>query len=335
MKWIPGMKVITFLFTLTSIAGMSQQQYSLVVHGGAGRLKPKNFTPERAAKYKAALDSALSIGEALLKDSAHAVAVCEAVVSYLEDNPLFNAGKGSVLNAEGKFEMDASIMDGASQMAGAVSGIGNAKNPIKVAKAIMENSAHVYLSGAGAEQFVIDQNLDVADEKYFQDERRLRQWEKAKRKDTIQLDHDGDENEEKKYGTVGVVVKDCFGDLAAATSTGGMTYKKFGRVGDSPLIGAGTYANNESCAVSCTGHGEYFIRTNAAFDVHALMKYKGLSVTEASNTVIHNRVGALGGRGGMIAIDKMGNVAFAFNTLGMYRAYLTEKGKRHIAIFKN
>lgn len=326
--------LILMAMTLTAMP-LTSQTFSLAIHGGAGGLIPKNFTPEREAKYREALDSALTIGYEMLKDSATSIEVCVAVVEYLENNPLFNAGRGSVFNSEGKHEMDASIMDGKTLNAGAVSGIGEAKNPIKVARTVMDSSEHVYLSGPGANAFAKEHGLETKPAEYFDVERRYKQWKRAREKEDILLDHDQDDapDEEKKHGTVGAAALDVHGNVAAATSTGGMTNKKFGRVGDSPIIGAGSYANNQTCAVSCTGHGEYFIRTNAAFDVHALMMYKNLALQEACETVIHKRIAPLGGDGGMIAVDREGNIAFAFNTDGMYRGSVTQKGKKHIAIF--
>ena len=310
------------------------QTFSLAIHGGAGALRPGNFSPEHEAKYKAALDSALMIGYELLRDSASGIDACVAVVQYLENSPLFNAGRGSVFNSVGGHEMDASVMDGSTLNAGAVSGLENARNPIAVAKAVMDSSAHVYLSGPGANKFVREYHLDTMPRAYFDVDRRYRQWKRAQQEDSIHLDHDREvPGEEKKHGTVGAVAMDVYGNLAAATSTGGMTNKKYGRVGDSPIIGAGTYANDQTCAVSCTGHGEFFIRTNAAFEVHALMRYQGFSVREACQTVIEERIAPLGGHGGMIAVDKDGNVAVAFNTDGMYRGWIDHTRAKTTAIF--
>ncbi len=325
---------LQLLFTLMMTQSMAQN-FSIAIHGGAGNLLPKNFSEEREATYRAALDSALTIGYEMLQDSASATDVCEAVVNYLENNPLFNAGRGSVFNAEGQHEMDASIMDGKTLNTGAVAGVSLIKNPVSLARLVLDSSEHVFLSGPGAETFGKSHGAATVSAEYFHNERRYRQWEKANKKSVIKLDHDGDADmEEKKHGTVGVAVMDVFGNLAAATSTGGMTNKKYGRVGDSPIIGAGTYANNATCAVSCTGHGEYFIRAQAAFEAHALMQYKGQSLQDACNTAIYERVGVLGGEGGMIAVDSKGNVAYAFNTAGMYRGSVRQDGEKHIAIFK-
>jgi len=327
--------IITILiFTMTGNA----QNFSLAIHGGAGRLLDKNFSDSRKAKYKKALDSALTIGYNILADSGTSIEACEAAVSFLEDCPLFNAGKGAVFNAEGSHEMDAAIMNGANLNAGSVTGICSAKNPIQVARTIMDSSSHVMLSGLGAEEFIRKQEIPIADSGYFDVARRKKQLEKAKAKSVIMLDHDRTEitpnDEEYKYGTVGAVAMDIHGDLAAATSTGGMTNKEYGRIGDSPVIGAGTYANNLTCAVSCTGHGEYFMRTLAAYDVHALMYYGGLTVDRASAYVIEKKIAALEGQGGMIVVDKNGTIVFAFNTDGMYRGSITQDGIKEIKIFK-
>jgi len=326
-----------FIFILSSTFS---QNFTLAIHGGAGRLIPENFTEQRIAVYEQALDSALNIGYQILKDSGTSINACEAVIVYLENNPLFNAGKGAVFNADGRQEMDASIMEGKTQKAGAVAGVNSIKNPIIGAKAVMENSKHVMLSGLGAVKFAKSQKIKLMDSAYFYDENRIRQLKKAKKRDRTLLDHDDSRSsidldlEEYKYGTVGAVALDIYGNVAAATSTGGMTNKKYGRIGDSPIIGAGTYANNETCAISCTGHGEYFMRTLAAFDTHALMNYKGYSAKKASEIVIHDRVGKLGGSGGMIVVDKNGNVAFTFNTSGMFRGSIDQNNIKQIGIFK-
>lgn len=313
------------------------QKFSMAIHGGAGRLLPRNFTEEKEAKYRAALDSALQLGYSMLRDSASALDVCEAVVSYLEDCPLFNAGRGSVYSHEGKHEMDAAIMDGKTLGAGAVAGISKIKNPVQGARQVMEESEHVLLAGRGAEKFLAQFDFEEKEPAYFHTDRRWQQLKRAKKREKVTLDHTGHgekvpKRKAHKYGTVGCVALDAHGNLASATSTGGMTNKKYNRIGDSPLIGSGTYANNETVAVSCTGHGEYFIRSVAAFEMHALMKHKNWRLKRASNEVIQ-QVADLGGRGGLIAVDHKGRVSFAFNTDGMYRGSINHKEEKVVAIF--
>lgn len=318
---------------------------ALVIHGGAGTILKKNMTPEKEEAYKAALTQALKAGYAVLEKGGKSIDAVEAAVNVMEDSPLFNAGKGAVFTNEGKNEMDASIMDGKTLMAGAVASVTTIKNPITAAKTVMLKSPHVMMIGAGAEKFAKEQGLTIVDPSYFYTEERWKQLQKAKEEDKIQLDHADSakktsgllkqkENKDYKYGTVGACALDVYGNLAAATSTGGMTNKRFGRVGDSPIIGAGTYANNNSCAVSCTGWGEFFIRNVVAHDVAALVEYKGLSLKEATEEVIMKKVPALGGDGGLIALDRKGNIAMTFNTEGMYRGYITKDGKITVEIYK-
>jgi beta-aspartyl-peptidase (threonine type) len=261
----------------------------------------------------------------------------------LEDSPLFNAGKGAVLTSEGTVELDASIMDGKTLKAGAVAAVKHVKNPISLARLVMEKSPHVMMVGDGAEAFAKEHDVELVAQDYFIIERRRQELEKAKEADKKESgpskqtkpEKERTPPEEKKHGTVGAVALDKAGNLAAGTSTGGMTNKKFGRIGDSPIIGAGTYANNQTCAISATGHGEYFIRSVVAHDISALMEYKGMSLKEAANTVIMNKLGKLGGTGGVIAIDKNGQVAMPFNTPGMYRGYVGADGKVVIEIYKD
>lgn len=308
------------------------KRYSMVIHGGAGTLVKGLMTTELELKYKTALHSALEVGYTLLANGGTALDAVALSVNLLENSPLFNAGKGSVFTNDGTHEMDAAIMDGKELQAGAVSLITGIKNPISLARDVMEKSDHVFLAGEGAMRFAKQQNYVLENPNYFYDEVRYRQWQGIKDSDTFQLDHSV--KQEGKFGTVGAVACDQNGNLAAATSTGGMTNKKWGRVGDSPMIGAGTYANNKTCAVSCTGSGEFFIRGVVAYDVSCLMEYKGLSLKQAADEVIMNRVLKIGGDGGLIAVDAQGNIAMPFNTEGMYRAYKTSVGMEEVAIYK-
>ena len=304
---------------------------SLAIHGGAGTILKSSLTPELEKSYKNALQEALDAGYSLLENGESAVAAVEKSVSVLEDSPLFNAGKGSVFTAEGTHEMDASIMEGATLNAGAVSAIAGVKNPIKLARLVMEKSEHVFLTGKGAEEFARMHNCEFKAEDYFYDEYRFQQWNEVKDTDKFQLDHSAVKDE--KFGTVGAVALDGNGNVAAATSTGGMTNKKFGRVGDSPIIGAGNYANDKTCAVSCTGSGEFFIRGVVAYDVSSLMEYKGLNIWQACKEVVHHRLPDIGGDGGLIAVDTKGNIVLEFNTEGMYRGQRSSEGINLVAIY--
>jgi L-asparaginase / beta-aspartyl-peptidase len=304
--------------------------YSLAIHGGAGTILKEEMTDEKEAAYHDALAEALHVGEKVLAGGGSAMdAVCAAVCA-LEDCPLFNAGRGSVYNAGGQQEMDASVMDGATLAAGAVAGIQGIRNPVLLAREVMAHSGHVLLVGEGAMQFAESRGWERTPEAWFHDDFRYRQWLVLRDSDHVVLDHSG---ADKKFGTVGAVAMDRRGDLAAATSTGGMTNKRFGRVGDSPLIGAGNYASNATCAVSCTGSGEYFIRGVVAYDVSCLMEYRGLSLMEACEEVVHRRLVRLGGDGGLIAVDALGNVALPFNTAGMYRGHLVAGASPVIGIY--
>ena len=314
--------LITSSFSLTPM----KPQFAIAIHGGAGTILKSHFTLEQDALYRERLTRALETGYALLECGSTSLDAVEAVVQLLEDDSLFNAGKGAVFNSDGKVELDASIMDGKTLKAGAVAALHHVKNPICLARAVMENSEHVFLIGEGAEQFAKAHQIELVDESYFFTEARWQSLQKARSKEAL--------TEKEKHGTVGAVALDQFGNLAAATSTGGMTNKKFGRVGDSPIIGAGTYADNETCAVSATGHGEYFIRAVVAHDIAALMRYKNLSVQAAAEEVIMHKLTKLGGTGGVIAIDRNGNIAMPFNTEGMYRGYKVQGGKTFVAIYK-
>lgn len=307
------------------------------IHGGAGTILKTNMTPEKENNYKKALGEALLAGWENLQSGKSSLKAVEESIRIMEDNPLFNAGKGSVFTNEGKHKMDASIMDGKTLKAGAVSALNNIKNPILLARKIMEESEFVYLSGNGAEEFARLKNLKFENDDYFYSEFRFRQFQKALQENKVQLDHSeivSDTDVEKKFGTVGAVALDSFGNLAAGTSTGGMTNTKYGRIGDSPLIGAGTYANNKTCAVSCTGDGEYFIRSVAAYDVSALMEYKGITLKEACDIVVNKKLKKIKGEGGLIAIDKNCNIQMSFNSKGMYRACIKSGKEMEIKIYK-
>ena len=308
------------------------EKFSIAIHGGAGTILKSSMTPEKEAAYKNALKAALEAGFQLLKNGKSAIEAVEKAVIELENCPLFNAGRGSVFTAEGKHEMDASIMEGETLEAGAVSLISGVQNPISLARAVMEKSDHVFLAGQGAIEFAKKMNCKLQPEDWFHDDFRYQQWLDIKDTDVTQLDHSV--KKEQKFGTVGAVALDVFGNVAAATSTGGMTNKKFGRVGDSPMIGAGTYANNSTCAVSCTGSGEFFIRGVIAYDVSCLMEFKGMSLQEACDENIHNRLLKIDGDGGLIAVDSKGNIAMPFNTEGMYRAFRKSDGEPIIGIYK-
>ncbi|RMG64704.1 MAG: isoaspartyl peptidase/L-asparaginase [Bacteroidetes bacterium] len=312
------------LLLLLSACGAqpARPDYVLVIHGGAGTILPDRITPEQAEAYHAALAAALATGEAVLAEGGSALDAVEATLRLLEDDSLFNAGRGAVLTAEGRAELDASFMDGRDRQAGAVAGVTNLRHPIRAARMVMEKSPHVMMAGRGAEVFAIEAGLDTVPNAYFVTARRRQQWRRS------QPDSSG-----QKHGTVGCLALDRAGNLAAGTSTGGMSNKRYGRVGDSPIIGAGTYADNATCAVSCTGHGEYFIRHVVAYNVAARMAYAGQSLTEAAEAVIHQELVAAGGDGGLIALDRQGNIAMPFNTPGMYRGYVRAGEPAFTALF--
>ena len=317
------------------------KKYVMVIHGGAGTILKKNMTPEKEEAYIAALTQALTAGYKKIKEGKSSLDAVEAAINILEDNPLFNAGKGAVFTHDGRNEMDAAIMNGKDLSAGAVAGVTIIKNPISAARAVMEKSEHVMMAGPGAEKFAKEAGLEIVDPKYFFTKERWQSLQKAIKVDSLKnkLNHSFNEsklgtiNRDYKFGTVGAVALDNEGNLAAGTSTGGMTNKKYGRIGDSPIIGAGTYANNKTVAISCTGWGEFYIRNVVAYDLSALMEYKNLSVEDAGRIVI-KKVEDMGGDGGLIALDKNGNVAMPFNTEGMYRGTVTSDGKIEIKIYK-
>jgi beta-aspartyl-peptidase (threonine type) len=322
---------------------------TLVVHGGSGTITRSSITPEIEAQYRASLDRALQAGYAILSKGGTSLDAVVATIKVFEDDPLFNAGKGAVFTNDGRNELDASIMDGKTGLAGAVAGVTTVKNPITAARAVMENTKHVLLVSSGADKFAGLQKLDIVDPSYFYTQHRWDQLQKAKAAAQIQLDHDGKPKNvsatptnpfepwmiDYKFGTVGAVALDAHGNLAAGTSTGGLTNKLYGRVGDSPIIGAGTYADNETVAVSGTGTGEFFMRGLVAYDIAARMKYGKTSVSEAVDQTIKSALDDKKGRGGVIALDKNGNVKFGFNTEGMYRGYIKSDGKPVIQVYKD
>lgn len=316
------------------------EKFAIVIHGGAGTILRKNMSPEMEAQYKATLEEAIKVGHEILRNGGSSLDAVEKTINIMENSPLFNAGKGAVFTNEGKNELDASIMDGKTLKAGAIAGVTTVKNPINLARAVMEKSEHVMLVREGAEFFAKENGLELVNPAYFYTENRYQSLLKAQEKDRIELDHSGGTSfydpfiKDNKFGTVGCVALDKNGNLAAGTSTGGMTNKKWGRVGDAPIIGAGTYANNNTCAVSATGWGEFFIRNVVAYDISALMEYKGLSLEKAAEEVIQKKLTKLGGDGGIVAMDKDGNITMEFNTAGMYRAFIDTKGKLEIGIYE-
>lgn len=307
---------------------------SIAIHGGAGTILKSEMTPEKERAYTAALREAVEIGNSILTSGGTSKeAVCQAVVS-LENSDLFNAGKGSVFTSNGQHEMDASLMCGDDRMAGAVAAVQGIKNPILLAKEVMDHSGHVLLIGDGAELFAKERNMQFEPASYFHNDYRYQQWQSVKGTGKVQLDHAKSTLDDKKFGTVGAVALDQHGNIAAATSTGGMTNKKYGRVGDSPIIGSGTYANNKTCAVSCTGDGEFFMRGVVAYDVSCLMEYKGLSLQAACDEVVHQRLIDIKGEGGLIAVNTQGELALVFNSAGMYRASIVNGGEALVEIYK-
>ncbi len=308
---------------------------TLVIHGGAGTIRRENMTPEREKAYREALEQALDTGYEVLSSGGKSVDAVIAAIEVMENSPLFNAGKGAVFTYSGKNELDASIMDGSNQKAGAVAGVTVIKNPIKAAYAVMTQSEHVMLAGRGAEVFAQQHGLEIVDPSYFVDSARYRQYLQRRASEKVKEGASIDQNPEKKSGTVGAVALDQYGNIAAGTSTGGMSDKKFGRIGDSPIIGAGTYAKNSTCGVSGTGWGEFFIRLAVAHDISAMMEYGGLSLEQAADSVVMKKLPALGGDGGVIALDRNGNISMTFNTEGMYRGYIRAKGEAKTFIYKD
>ncbi len=312
---------------------MQMKKYTIAIHGGAGTIQRQDMAPGQEAAYLQGLDEALEAGYSLLEKGRPALEAVKATVMALEDNPLFNAGRGSVFTKDGTHEMDAAIMDGRNLAAGAVAGISGIRNPVALALEVMQRTEHVLLSGRGAERFAQDLGWPVENEAYFHSDLRYRQWQQVQHSDATALDHNI-AIKDKKFGTVGAVACDQQGDIAAATSTGGMTNKRYGRIGDSPLIGCGTYANNLTCAISCTGHGELFIRAVTAYDVSCLMEYKQYSLQQAMDVVVNEKLVKIGGEGGMIGVDVCGNAALLFNSEGMYRGMKNSEGEKLVAIYK-
>ncbi|HJQ36907.1 MAG TPA: isoaspartyl peptidase/L-asparaginase [Thermoanaerobaculia bacterium] len=320
-----------------SAGAQEAKKFMLVIHGGAGTINRKNMTPEREKEYRAALEQALRTGQAVLARGGSSLDAAEATVRFMEDNPLFNAGKGAVFTHEGKNELDAAIMDGKTKKAGSVAGVTIIRNPITAARAVMEKSKHVMMTGRGAELFATKMGLEVVDPSYFWTERRWKALQEELLKEQSEKPQAAlavaDEN---RFGTVGAVALDQSGNLAAATSTGGTTNKMYGRIGDAPIIGAGTYADNETCAVSATGAGEFFIRWTVAYDIAALMKYRGLTVQQAADQVVNKTLKAVpGAEGGVIALDAKGNFAMPFNSEGMYRGWIGADGVPHVEIYRD
>src|SRR4051812_29955908 len=313
---------------MSTIKSMSRNsKCALAIHGGAGTISPDKITPEMEGDLRAGLQQALDAGHAVLRDEGSSLNAVVAAVRVLEDDPLFNAGRGAVFTSAGTHEMDAAIMDGRTLEAGAVGGIKRGKNPILLARAVMEKSPHLILAGDGAEDFARELGLEIVEQEYFYTEQRWQALERVRASRTESL------SDADRHGTVGAVALDQSGNLAAATSTGGNTNKWPGRIGDTPVIGGGTYANNQTCAASATGDGEFFIRTVAGHDLSALMEYREMKLAEAARVVI-DKIGSLGGTGGLIAIDREGNIALPFNTTGMYRGQVGVDGESFVAIYR-
>ena len=323
----------------TSEIVVQKPTFGIVIHGGAGTILRTNMTPEKEANYRAVVTKAIQVGYEILKAGGSSQKAVEKTIHIMEDSPLFNAGKGAVLNANASIELDASFMNGKSLDAGAISGVRTVKHPISAAIKVMEASPHVMLSGSGADTFASEQGLEIVSPEYFYIERRinaLKQVQEAEHAKQTTLNPQAKEFlKQQLYGAVGCVAVDLSGNLGAGTSTGGMTNKKWNRIGDAPIIGAGTYANNATCAISATGWGEFFIRSVVAHDISALMEYKGLSIQEAAYEVIHNKVAKLGGDGGVVGIDRNGNVMMEMNTPGMYRAQMDALGNLKVKIYKD
>ncbi len=313
--------------------------FTLVIHGGAGNITPAIMNAQQEVEYTAALQAALRKGADALRAGGTATDAVVAAICEMEDNPLFNAGRGSVFTKKGLNEMDAAIMDGRDLSAGAIAGVRNIKNPIKLAREVMLHSGHVFLSNEGAAEFALKQGVETATDEYLFNKSRYDQWVEIRDTDYTQLDHKGDNlkgpipNTGHKFGTVGAVACDAHGNIAAGTSTGGMTNKRFGRIGDSPVIGAGTYANNRTCAISCTGHGEFFLRAVVAHDISCLIEYKGMTLQQACDFVIKDKLVKMGGEGGLIAVDAKGNYDFCFNSAGMYRGMTNSEGKEIVGFY--
>ena len=335
---IIGLKIATVLIGVTTMSHAfdgsppGDAPIAIAIHGGSGTIEKDEFSAEKAAEVRATLEQAVRAGHEILLAGGSSLDAVTRAVTLLEDSPHFNAGRGAVFNAEGRNELDASIMEGAALNAGAVAAVRNVRNPVLLARKVMTDSTHVMLMGEGAEAFAREQGIAFENDAYFYTDYRWQQLQKAKasvQPDTAFLS----ETPDTRFSTVGAVALDRAGNLAAATSTGGMTNKRWGRVGDSPIIGAGTYADNRSCAVSASGHGEYFIRATVARDLCARVQYTGVSLLQAAEEVVHQQLRAMGGDGGVIAVDPQGNIALTFNTAGMYRASIDAEGTLYVAIF--
>ncbi len=314
--------------------------FTLAIHGGAGTILKSMLTPALETRYTSGLQDALDAGYTILNTGGSALDAVEAAIISLENNELFNAGRGSVFTKKGVNEMDAAIMDGSNLEGGAVAGVRNIKNPIALAKEVMLHSGHVMLSGNGAKEFALNRGIEMATDEYFFTKYRYDQWIEIRDSDFYQLDHKEDNlkgmpGAEKKFGTVGAVAVDKQGHIAAGTSTGGMTNKRYGRIGDSPLLGVGTYANDATCGISCTGHGEFFMRAVVAYDVSCLMEYKGMNLHDACALVVKDKLVKLGGEGGLIAVDGQGNFELCYNSEGMYRGVRSSDGTNKVAIYKD
>jgi L-asparaginase / beta-aspartyl-peptidase len=332
LRYVPALLFLVALQLDAFGQHANSHKTRIVIHGGAGTITRSSMTLGLEKEFTDKLTEVLLAGDSVLRKGGSSLDAVETTIRMMEDSPLFNAGKGSVFTHDGINELDASIMDGNSLKAGSVAEVKHVKNPISLARMVMEKSPHVMMVGDGAEEFGEANGIALVDQQYFFTQRRWNELQKALQKaDTGRSVVD---TTEKKHGTVGCVALDKDGNLAAGTSTGGMTDKMYGRVGDSPIIGAGTYANNKTCAVSSTGWGEYFIRSVVAYDISALMEYKGLSLSDAANTVILDKLTTMGGTGGIIAVDRDGNTAMTFNTSGMYRAYIDDSGKPVVKIYK-
>ncbi|WP_375240459.1 isoaspartyl peptidase/L-asparaginase family protein [Polaribacter sp.] len=342
--------IVTFAFLLSCTSESTKKEalntkkvndYAIIIHGGAGTILKKNMSDEKEAAYKAKLEEAITVGHTILKNGGTSQEAVVKTIQVMEESPLFNAGKGAVFTHEETNELDASFMDGKTLNAGAVAGVTNVKSPIELAVKIMMDSDHVMLSGKGASIFAKEKGLEIVDPSYFFTDRRFESLKRIKNKNKTELDHDDKKAafydadiKNAKFGTVGCVALDKNGNIAAGTSTGGMTNKRWGRIGDAPIIGSGTYANNLTCGVSSTGWGEYFIRSQVAYDISAQMEYQQKSLKEATSNVIQDKLTKLGGTGGVVALDKNGNMSFEFNTAGMYRASMDEKGNLVVKIYK-
>ena len=323
----------------SSASEPQKAEYALVIHGGAGTIRKDKMTPERAAGIREAMNAALDAGEKVLSAGGSAADAVEQTIWVMEDSPYFNSGKGAVFTNAGTNELDASFMTGHDREAGAVGGVTNIKHPISAARAVLEKSEHVLLTGTGAEAFAANEDIELVDPAYFYTEERFQSLQRVKEKEAVLDDKDVhgslaySREVDEKFGTVGCVALDKNGNIAAGTSTGGMTNKRYNRFGDSPIIGAGTYADNNTCGVSCTGHGEFFIRYAVAHDVHARMAYAGNDLAAAANAVVFDVLEPVGGSGGLIALDKYGNIAMPFNTAGMYRGYARAGEERSILFY--